>query len=74
MFLGFYKVFQKLKSDELEINKSKIKNQKSNLQFKIQKFGIIGALGFAGIILSHNLTALIVAPFLIVTFLLFIIF
>ena len=59
VFLGFYKVFQNLKSEKLEVDNSK-------LQFKIQQFGIVGALGFAALILSHNLTALMVTPFLLV--------
>jgi hypothetical protein len=48
--------------------------QDSKPQFRIQKFGIIGSLSFAGIILSHNLTALMVAPFLLAVCLLFIIY
>ena len=35
---------------------------------------IVGSLGFAGVILSHNLTALMVAPFLLIAGLLLIIF
>lgn len=34
----------------------------------------VGALGFAGVILSHNLTAMMVTPFLLIACLLFIIF
>jgi len=64
MLLGFYKVFED----------SRLKTQNSKIQFKIQKFGVVGALGFAGVILSHNLTALMVTPFLIATCLIFIIF
>jgi len=48
--------------------------ENSKKQFKIRAFGVIGALGFAGMILSHNLTALMVAPFLLITVLLLIVF
>lgn len=37
------------------------------------KYVAVGALGFAGVILSHNLTALMVTPFLLIVCLLFII-
>ncbi len=64
-FYGFYKVYKENQSNnDLNTNNSKFKNQKSKIQFKVQKFGILGALGFAGVILSHNLTALMLTPFL----------
>ncbi|MBI2613506.1 MAG: hypothetical protein HYW62_01945 [Candidatus Levybacteria bacterium] len=73
-FLGIYKVFEnsKLKTQNSKLLAS-LKLRRSG-QFKIQKFGVVGALGFAGIILSHNLTALMVVPFLIVFGLILIIF
>ena len=74
IFLGFYKVFQCLRSDGYHTDNSKFKVQNAKLKLKIQKFGIIGSLGFAGIILSHNLTALMTVPFLIAFCLAFIIF
>ena len=74
IFLGFYKIFQCLRSDGYHTDNSKFKVQNAKLKFKIQKFGIIGSLGFAGIILSHNLTALMTVPFLIAFCLAFIIF
>lgn len=46
----------------------------SKKMFEFQKFGVIGALGFAGVILSHNLTAFMITPFLIITCLIFVIF
>lgn len=80
MFLGFYKLFQSLNSDELKVDNSKLKThlsperENSKIQFKIKKYGMLGSTGFAGIILSHNLTALMVTPFLIIAGLLLIIF
>ena len=75
MFYGFYKLFKNSQSsDDLETENSKVKAQKSKAQFKIQKFGMIGALGYAGIILSHNLTALMITPFLLASFLILIIY
>jgi len=74
-FLGFYKVYKALEADSyLDAESSKFKSQKSKAQFKIQKFGIIGALGYAGIILSHNLSALMITPFLLASFLILIIY
>ncbi|MDO8658888.1 MAG: hypothetical protein Q7K55_09175 [Candidatus Levybacteria bacterium] len=66
MFVGFYKVFQGLMSEELEVDNSKLKIQNSKLQFKAQKYVLIGTIGYAGVILSHNLTALMVTPFLLI--------
>lgn len=80
VFLGIYKVFQSIK-DYLElISNSKLKNssfakasadkQKSKLQIKIKKsiwnWVCLTSLSYAAIILSHNLTAMMVTPYLIV--------
>jgi uncharacterized membrane protein len=62
-FLGFYKIF----------NISKTSALTRGSQLKIKKFGTIGALGFAGVILSHNLSAFIVTPFLFAACLVFVI-
>lgn len=50
-FLGFYKIYQTI--------------YKSYANFQAIKWVIIASVGFAGIILSHNLTALMVTPFLL---------
>lgn len=55
VFFGFYKIF---KSSE---------NKTSN----IWKWVCIGSLGFAGLILSHNLTAMMVTPFILIAILLY---
>lgn len=60
-FFGIYKIL--LIGNE----NAKRKTQNEKKQFKIQKYLsaiVIGSLGFAGIILSHNLTAMMVTPFL----------
>lgn len=62
MFLGSYKVF--LTSKVI-----------SNFKFRISNYQwrwiIVGSIGYAGIILSHNLTALMVTPFLLIVILLY---
>ncbi len=67
MFLGIYKVFILL------VYKSKIKNQSASLRIKSQTINSkklwfyisLSSISYAVIILSHNLTALMVTPFLI---------
>ncbi len=54
MFLGFYKLISNL-PPRSQTSKSK------NLRWVI-----VGAIGFAGIVLSHNLTAMMIIPFLII--------
>ncbi len=88
-FFGFYKLYQWLQQDEfLDENVklatralpspkgSKIQNLK--LQFKILNRllpGIsIASVGFAGVILSHNLSAFMVTPFLVLFILMLVLF
>ncbi len=61
MFFGFYKLFTVL-----------TRNEGSGLQkAKIWKYIIIAAVGYAGIILSHNLTAMMVTPFILLLFIVY---
>lgn len=68
VFLAVYKVFiyvQGVGSTESE--NSKLKVQNSKVQRKVKNyFGIwviVGALSYAGVILAHNLTAMMITPF-----------
>lgn len=66
-FLGFYKVFYSLNNQKSNIKN--IKNQISKTEIKDQKtwkWVTIGSIGYAGVILSHNLTAMMVTPFLLI--------
>jgi len=56
--LGFYKIF----------NNSKLQLEVQN---DVWKWVAIGSLGYAGIILSHNLTAMMVTPFILIATLLY---
>lgn len=62
-FLGIYKIFFIIQEN------LKLKTQNSKLQFKNEKllwmWIAVGALSYAAIILSHNLTAMMVTPFLL---------
>jgi hypothetical protein len=61
MFWGFYKVFdspRRSPSVTSEVGPS-------------WKWVVVGSLGYAGVILSHNLTAMMVTPFLIIVILLY---
>jgi hypothetical protein len=70
-FWGVYKVFKHLHQvANLKQENTKVKIQSSKIQLKIQRemwsWAIVGSLGYAGIIISHNLTAMMVTPFLFV--------
>jgi len=73
VFLGFYKVFRHSVDDPNLIDQRAIrqladKNQKSKPQIEIKKriwgWIVIGSVGYAGVILSHNITALMLTLFL----------
>lgn len=63
LFYGFYKLYRSLRDD----GKLESKEQKSH----VWKYITITAVGFAGVILSHNLTAMMVTPFLGLVFVVF---
>ena len=66
--LGFYMLFKSLQEDEANHENSKLKIQNAKLQFKNKKVWtwiIISAISLAAVILSHNLTAMMISPFLI---------
>lgn len=79
VFLGFYKLFDALKHISNIDSRSKIKastsakasadKQNSKLQFENKKviwiWIVVSAFSYAGVILSHNLTAMMVTPFVI---------
>jgi len=84
MFFGFYRVFKKSQDSDgytaasskfNPFGKLRTRVQSSKLQLKIQngvwKWAVMGSLGYAGVILSHNLTAMMVTPFLIIVTLLY---
>lgn len=50
---------------------SKFKVQNSKLPSEVWKWVAVASLGYAGVILSHNLTAMMVTPFLIIALLLY---
>ncbi len=58
--LGFYKVIK------YSVDNSKLKVK---IQNEVLLWLIIGSVGFAGVILSHNLTAMMVAPLIIIVLL-----
>jgi hypothetical protein len=71
--LGFYSIYKIYLSIESYIdlqNNSKFKIQNSKLQLKIKKeiwfYISLSAISYAAIILSHNLTAMMVSPFIVV--------
>lgn len=77
MALGFYKVFKSsLRQESPHGKELRIKNQESRIKIKISKEAwkwiAVGAIGYAGVILSHNLTAMMLTPFLLITLILFI--
>lgn len=62
VFLGFYKLFQVIQFEISSASSEKIKTQKN-----IWKWIIISSLSYAGVILSHNLTAMMITPYLLLT-------
>lgn len=71
VFLSFYKIFSILKiSDTQGIENAKLTTQSAKQQLKPKKVAwywiIVGSAGYAAVILSHNLTAMITTPFLII--------
>ncbi|MBI2034603.1 MAG: hypothetical protein HYT11_02620 [Candidatus Levybacteria bacterium] len=76
LFLGIYKIFRcSIASIESKtFQNSKLKTQSSKLQLKTKNeiwiWVLVAGIGYAAIILSHNLTAMMVTPFLIVAILL----
>lgn len=74
MFLGVYKIF---KTEYIQSNNSKLSASSSKSPIVSQLLDIfknnnwkwitVSAVGYAGVILSHNLTALMVTPYLIIT-------
>ena len=70
MFFGFYKLYQQLSiKNDLPPIISNFKFQISN--FYVWKWVVVGSLGYAGVILSHNLTAMMVTPFITIVILLY---
>ncbi len=63
-FLGIYKVYEGLKEYANLQQKLNIKDLKLKLKRAIWYWVCLTALSYAGIILSHNLTAMMVSPFL----------
>ncbi len=62
VFLGIYKIYKTTKEYVDVKNKNKI----SALKKKIWNWVILASLSFAAVILSHNLSAMMVTPFLLI--------
>ncbi len=74
VFLGLYKIIVLVNQDNsIRIDKSNIKNQISKIQRRNKKvvwsWMTVIALSYSAIILSHNLTAMMVTPFIFCTIL-----
>lgn len=65
-FFSVYKLFSTVQSVANLETKSKIKNQRSKINIRIWLWVCVSALSYAAIIVSHNLTAMMVTPFLFV--------
>ncbi|MDP3998638.1 MAG: hypothetical protein Q8P89_03415 [bacterium] len=67
----------KIKKTRLEIAISVSRDQKSKLKLKIKndvwKWVAVGGIGYAGVILSHNLTAMMTVPFLVIGLLVYLV-
>jgi hypothetical protein len=70
VFLGIYKIYNSIENYTGLQPRSKIKDQRSNTQFEIKKriwwWVCLTAVSYAAVIISHNLTAMMVTPFLLV--------